>query len=62
MRELTVTTERRTQLVDITSDVRDVVEGSAGTAVLVYARVPLAPWFVLAGVFPLGFLLYRRNL
>lgn len=26
-----------------------------------YARVPLAPWFVLAGVIPLGFLLYRRN-
>lgn len=32
------------------------------TAVLGYARVPLAPWFVLAGIFPLGFLLYRRNL
>jgi hypothetical protein len=27
-----------------------------------YARVALAPWFVLAGVIPLGFLLYRRNL
>lgn len=25
------------------------------------ARIALAPWFVLAGVFPLGFLLYRRN-
>ena len=26
-----------------------------------YARIPLAPWFVLAGVVPLGFLLWRRN-
>ena len=26
-----------------------------------YARVALAPWFVLAGIVPLGFLLYRRN-
>lgn len=32
------------------------------TSVLGYARVPLAPWFVLAGVIPLGFLLYRRNI
>jgi hypothetical protein len=31
------------------------------TSVLGYARVPLAPWFVLAGVVPLCFLLYRRN-
>jgi von Willebrand factor type A domain len=31
------------------------------TAVLGYARVALAPWFILAGVIPLGFLLYRRN-
>jgi hypothetical protein len=31
------------------------------TDVLGYARVALAPWFVLAGVIPLGFLLYRRN-
>jgi secondary thiamine-phosphate synthase enzyme len=36
VRELTVTTERRTQLVDITDDVREAVEGSAGAAVLVY--------------------------
>ena len=36
MRELTVTTERRTQLVDITGDVREAVEGAGGTAVLVY--------------------------
>ena len=26
-----------------------------------YARVALAPWVALAGVFPLGFLFYRRN-
>jgi hypothetical protein len=26
-----------------------------------YARIALAPWFVLAGVFPLAFLLWRRN-
>jgi len=27
-----------------------------------YARIALAPWFVLGGVLPLAFLLYRRNL
>jgi len=31
------------------------------TDVLGYARVALAPWFVLAGIIPLGFLIYRRN-
>jgi len=31
------------------------------TKVLGYARIPLAQWFMLAGVVPLGFLLYRRN-
>ena len=31
------------------------------TQVLGYARVALAPWFVLAGIIPLAFLLYRRN-
>ncbi len=31
------------------------------TDILGYARVALAPWFVLAGVIPLAFLLYRRN-
>ena len=36
MRELTVTTERRTQLVDITDEVRGAVEGGGGSAVLVY--------------------------
>jgi hypothetical protein len=41
---------------------RDAV-GHAGTRthVAAYARIPLAPWFVLAGVLPLGFLLWRRN-
>jgi len=34
---------------------------SARTTIVGYARVALAPWFVLAGVIPLGFLLYRRN-
>jgi len=34
----------------------------ATTSILGYARIPLAPWFLLAGFVPLGFLLYRRNL
>lgn len=34
----------------------------AQTLILGYARVALAPWFLLAGVFPLGFLFWRRNL
>ena len=36
MRELSLQTERRTQLVDITDLVRDSVAGAAGAAVLVY--------------------------
>jgi len=38
--------------------------GRAGTRTHVdaYARIPLAPWFVLGGLLPLGFLLWRRNL
>ena len=36
MRELTVTTERRTQLIDITSAVGESVTGADGSAVLVY--------------------------
>jgi VWA domain-containing protein len=42
---------------------RDAV-GRAGTQTRVdsYARIALAPWFVLGGVLPLGFLLWRRNL
>jgi VWA domain-containing protein len=31
------------------------------THVSAYARVALAPWFVIAGAFPLAFLLWRRN-
>jgi hypothetical protein len=34
----------------------------ATTQYLGYARMPLAPWFLLAGVVPLGFLFWRRNL
>ncbi|HXK13697.1 MAG TPA: secondary thiamine-phosphate synthase enzyme YjbQ [Gaiellaceae bacterium] len=36
MRQLTVTTDRHTQLLDITSMVRDAVRGESGAAVLVY--------------------------
>lgn len=31
------------------------------TFVSAYARVPLAPWFILAAIAPLAFLLWRRN-
>jgi hypothetical protein len=34
----------------------------ARTAVLGYARIALAPWVLLAGAVPLGFLFWRRNL
>jgi len=37
-------------------------EARTQTQVTSYARVPLAPWFVLAGAVPLAFLLWRRNL
>ena len=38
--------------------------GTAASHTLVssYARVPLAKWFILAGIAPLAFLLWRRNL
>ena len=36
MHELTIETERRTQLIDITAQVREAVRGAAGAAVLVY--------------------------
>ena len=36
MRELRVTTERQSQLVDITRDVREAARGASGSAVLVY--------------------------
>jgi von Willebrand factor type A domain len=37
--------------------------GHSGTErrIQTYARIALAPWFLLGGVIPLGFLLYRRN-
>jgi hypothetical protein len=42
---------------------RDAVGRAATrTHIDAYARVALAPWFVLGGVVPLGFLLWRRNL
>ena len=36
MKQITVRTERRTQFVDITREVRDAVDGDGGSAVLVY--------------------------
>jgi hypothetical protein len=37
--------------------------GRAGTRthIAAYARIALAPWFVLGGILPLSFLLWRRN-
>ena len=41
---------------------RDAVgRAQSHTFVDAYARVPLAPWFVLAAIVPLAFLLWRRN-
>ena len=41
---------------------RDVVgRASTRTHIAAYARIPLAPWFVLGGILPLAFLLWRRN-
>jgi secondary thiamine-phosphate synthase enzyme len=36
VREITVTTERRTQLIDITREVREALDGQSGAAALVY--------------------------
>jgi len=36
VQELTITTERRTQLLDITAQVREAVRGASGAAILVY--------------------------
>lgn len=36
--------------------------GNVESHVNAYARIALAPWVALMGVFPLGFLFYRRNL
>ena len=41
---------------------RAVGTGPAEAHISAYARIALAPWVALAGVFPLGFLFYRRNL
>ena len=50
------------QLGDLVRTIRaDVGNEPVHTSVLGYARVPLAPWFILAGVVPLAFLIYRRN-
>jgi hypothetical protein len=51
---------------DELDDLAKTIRAEAGstpvtTDVLGYARVALAPWFVLAGIVPLAFLLYRRN-
>ena len=41
---------------------RNVVgHAKARTHIAAYARIPLAPWFVLGGILPLAFLLWRRN-
>ena len=39
----------------------DVGHAAAQARVSAYSRIPLAPWFVLAGAVPLAFLLWRRN-
>jgi hypothetical protein len=36
-------------------------QAQAHSVVSGFARVPLAPWIILAGVVPLAFLLWRRN-
>ncbi|HKT43550.1 MAG TPA: VWA domain-containing protein, partial [Gaiellaceae bacterium] len=36
--------------------------GPSEAHISAYARIALAPWVALAGVLPLGFLFYRRNL
>jgi hypothetical protein len=45
----------------------DAIHAEAGsrpatTTLLGFSRVPLGPWFLLAGVVPLSFLFWRRNL
>jgi hypothetical protein len=50
------------QLGKIASTARRIVGRGPDTGhVSAYARIALAPWIALAGIFPLGFLLYRRN-
>jgi hypothetical protein len=51
------------QLGPVARAARDAVGyGGTRTHIDAYARVALAPWFVLAGAVPLAFLLWRRNL
>ena len=51
-----------TQISQVAHAARDAVGfASTRTRIDSYARISLAPWFVLGGVLPLGFLLYRRN-
>jgi von Willebrand factor type A domain len=46
----------------ISAEARDIVgQGPRTGRVSAYARIALAPWVALSGIFPLGFLLYRRN-
>jgi hypothetical protein len=50
------------QFGQLVRDARNAVgEAQTHTFAAGYARVPLAPWFVLAAVVPLAFLLWRRN-
>ncbi|HVS85407.1 MAG TPA: vWA domain-containing protein [Gaiellaceae bacterium] len=50
------------EIAKVAATIRKETRGRATTrTVSSYARVALAPWFVLAGVLPLGFLLWRRN-
>jgi hypothetical protein len=51
------------QFADIVRASRDAVgHAEAHTTISAYARKPLAPWFILAALVPLGFLVWRRNL
>lgn len=51
------------ELGDVAKAIRSIASGTPRTTTVEhYSRVALAPWFVLAGVLPLGFLLWRRNL
>lgn len=52
-----------TQFAQIVRASRDAVgHAEAHTTISAYAREPLAPWFVLAALVPLGYLVWRRNL
>ncbi|HEY2542820.1 MAG TPA: VWA domain-containing protein [Gaiellaceae bacterium] len=51
------------QIGDLVKAAKHAVGGGATEShVSAYARIALAPWVALAGVLPLGFLFYRRNL